>query len=337
MSNRRLFRCAGAIVGLLLLGSGIGHRAMGQNPPPKPVTQTPKKKPVVSDQRVKVQKTQTAGGEVKLAPCPIDQDSVDRALSALRREQSEREQQAREAQRLLDSAFAATQLQALTDRLRSEAAAARQKQIDDSIAFALKAAEEAALARKHHLARGFYIGAAGGTSMPQREIRNGYAGGWNAMIPFGWDASEAPFGFRADLAVDHLNGTLVQNPGPVTTAASGDITVWSLNTDLKLRAATPGTKTRSHLYALGGVGAHKVMNGVYGTSGPLAGKKLSFNDAKTSFGWNVGAGASMEFGAAELFFEARFLQIKSDLPYHTNGGVGTYTSFTPIVVGLQFF
>jgi hypothetical protein len=29
--------------------------------------------------------------------------------------------------------------------------------------------------------------------------------------------------------------------------------------------------------------------------------------------------------------------VKSDLAYHMNGGVGTYTSFTPIVVGLQFF
>ena len=309
---------------------------MGQNPT-KPVTDTAKKKPIVSDQRVKLQKTQTAGGEVKLAPCPIDQDSVDRALSALRKDQSEREQLAREEQRRLDSAYGATRIRELTDRLRSEAAAARQKQIDDSIAFAQKAAEEAALARKHHLARGFYIGAAGGTSVPQRDFRNGYTGGWNAMIPFGWDASEAPYGFRADLAVDHLNGTRIQTPAAVTTAASGDITVWSLNTDLKLRVATPGTQTRSHLYALGGVGAHRVMNGVYGTSGPLAGTKLSFSDAKTNFGWNVGAGASMEFGAAELFFEARFVQIKTDLVYHMNGGVGTYTSFTPIVVGLQFF
>jgi hypothetical protein len=123
----------------------------------------------------------------------------------------------------------------------------------------------------------------------------------------------------------------------VTTGASGDITVWSLNADLKLRAHTPGAPTRSHVYALGGIGAHRVAEGVYGATGPLAGQKLNFNDAKTSLGWNVGAGASLEWGPTELFVETRFFQVKTDLAYHLNGGVGTYTSFTPIVVGLQFF
>jgi hypothetical protein len=64
---------------------------------------------------------------------------------------------------------------------------------------------------------------------------------------------------------------------------------------------------------------------------------LNFSDAKTSLGWNVGAGASLEWGPTELFVETRFFQVKTDLAYHLNGGVGTYTSFTPIVVGLQFF
>jgi hypothetical protein len=91
------------------------------------------------------------------------------------------------------------------------------------------------------------------------------------------------------------------------------------------------------VYALGGIGAHRVAEGVYGATGPLAGQKLSFSDAKTSLGWNVGAGASLEWGPTELFVETRFFQVKTDLAYHLNGGVGTYTSFTPIVVGLQFF
>lgn len=82
---------------------------------------------------------------------------------------------------------------------------------------------------------------------------------------------------------------------------------------------------------------HRVTQGVYGTAGENAGRNLSFENAKTSFGWNAGAGVSMSWGAAELFVESRFIQIKSDLAYHMNGGVGTYTSFTPIVVGLQWF
>ena len=79
------------------------------------------------------------------------------------------------------------------------------------------------------------------------------------------------------------------------------------------------------------------MNGVYGTNGPNAGQDLDFGAAKTNFGWNIGAGVSMSWGPTELFIESRFFQVKSDLAYHLNGGVGTYTSFTPIVFGLQWF
>lgn len=344
MSSRRLLSCAqGAVVGLLLIGSGIGQRAAAQVAPPKTVKDTAKK-PIVSDQRVKISKEskpivkmQGAAGEVRLPPCPVDQDSVDRAMAAVRQEQFVREQNARDDQRRLDSVVAAGRVRDAVDRERAIAAAQRQTHFLDSVAFAKKAADEAALARQRHLARGFYVGLAGGASAPQRDTRNGYTGGWNTTIPIGWDASDQPFGFRTDFSVDHMNGTRVHDLGGVTTAASGDITVWSLNADLKLRAHAPGTPTRSHVYALGGIGGHRVAEGVYGATGPLSGQKLNFSDAKTSLGWNVGAGASLEWGPTELFVETRFFQVKTDLAYHLNGGVGTYTSFTPIVVGLQFF
>jgi opacity protein-like surface antigen len=267
----------------------------------------------------------------------VDQDSVDRAIAAVRQEQYAREQHARDDQRVLDSILAAGRVRDAVNRERAIAAAERQNRFLDSVAFAKKAANEAALARQRHLARGFYIGLAGGASAPQRDTRNGYTGGWNTTIPFGWDASDQPFGLRTDFSVDHMNGTRVHDLAGVTTGASGDITVWSLNADLKLRAHAPGAPTRSHVYALGGIGAHRVAEGVYGATGPLAGQKLNFGDAKTSLGWNVGAGASLEWGFTELFVETRFFQVKTDLAYHLNGGVGTYTSFTPIVLGLQFF
>jgi opacity protein-like surface antigen len=190
---------------------------------------------------------------------------------------------------------------------------------------------------RRHLARGFYVGVGGGASMPERDTRNGYTGGWNTTVPFGWDASDLPIGVRADLSVDHLNGTRIHDQNNVTTAASGDITVWSANADLKLRAHAPGAPSRTNLYVLGGVGAHRVANGVYGSAGADAGRNLEFRDAKTSFGWNLGAGASIGWGPTEMFVESRFFQVKSDLGFHLNGGVGTYTSFTPLVVGLQWF
>jgi opacity protein-like surface antigen len=342
MSNRRILNCAlGALVGLLLASGARGAGA--QAAPPKSVKDTAKK-PVVSDQRMKIGKetkpivkVQGAAGEVRLPPCPVDQDSVDRAIAAVRREQFDREQLARDSQRRLDSIQSAARARDAVDRERAIAAAQRQNYFRDSVAFAKKAADEAALARQRHLARGFYLGLAAGASAPQRDTRNGYTGGWNMTIPFGWDATDQPFGVRTDFSVDHMNGTRVHDLAGVTTSTSGDLTVWSLNADLKLRAHAPGGPTRSHVYALGGFGAHRVAEGVYGSTGPLAGQTLNFGDAKTSFGWNVGAGASLEWGPTELFVETRFFQVKSDLAYQLNGGVGTYTSFTPIVVGLQFF
>jgi opacity protein-like surface antigen len=113
--------------------------------------------------------------------------------------------------------------------------------------------------------------------------------------------------------------------------------VWSLNTDAKLRFHPPGASTRSHLYVLGGVGAHRVTGGVYGTTSAQAGQNLTFANAGTKFGWNAGLGAALAWGGTEIFVESRFFQVKSDLAFHQNGGVGTYTSFTPIVVGLNWF
>jgi hypothetical protein len=127
-------------------------------------------------------------------------------------------------------------------------------------------------------------------------LRNGYAGGWNATVPVGWDASESPLGVRFDLGVDHMNGTRLEDQTATTTAATGDITVWSLNTDLKLRAHAPGTPSRTNVYALFGGGMHKVAQGVYGAIGPSAGQNLSFDHANYSFGWNTGAGVSMAWG-----------------------------------------
>ena len=331
MSNRRTVKYIAALMaGLAIMGSSAATVA-AQAVPTKPTTDT-------SAKRIKVQKKseiiKQVGGEVCLPTnCVSDQAAIDRAVAAERDAALVRELQARNEQRRLDSVGMALRM----EQMQREANAKIERARLDSIANAEAAERDAQAALKRHLARGFYLGIAGGASMPQRDIRNGYTGGWNTMVPFGWDSDNSPLGFRTDFSVDHLNGTQVHNASEVTTGASGDITVWSLNADLKLRAHAPGAPSRTNVYALGGIGAHRVVNGVYGTTGPNAGQTLSFNDAKTNFGWNVGAGVSMAWGPTELFVESRFFHVKSDLGFHQNGGVGTYTSFTPIVVGLQWF
>ena len=295
-----------------------------------------------SAKRIKIQKAEpgkrVAGGDVCMPmKCMMNHSEVDSAVAAERAAALVREQSAREAQKKLDSEAADTRVRDVIARMENAAAAAKERARLESIARVEAADREAQLAMKHHLARGFYLGLAGGTTMPQRAIRNGYTGGWNATVPLGWDGTDSRFGFRTDLSVDHMNGTLVNDQVNVTRAASGDVTVWSLNADLKVRAHAPGTPSRTNVYALGGFGAHRVVNGVYGTLGPNAGQSLAFSDAKTNFGWNVGAGLSIAWGPTEVFVESRFFQIKSDLGHHMNGGIGNYTSFTPIVVGLTWF
>jgi opacity protein-like surface antigen len=337
MSNRRtVSRIAALMAGFAIIAISAAPAA-GQAGPAKKVVVDTSKKPTVdtSATRIKIQKrAQKAGGEVCLPEkCVTDQEAIDRAVGVERDASLVREQKARDEQARLDSVAMALQLQ----RMQRDADAAKARARIDSIARAESAEREAQLAMKRHLSRGFYLGLAGGASMPQRDIRNGYTGGWNTMLPFGWDANDSPLGFRTDFSVDHLNGTRVHDQNAVTTAASGDLTVWSLNADLKLRMHAPGAPSRTNVYALGGVGAHRVVNGVYGSSGPNAGQSLGFSDAKTNFGWNVGAGVSTAWGPTELFVESRFFHVKTDLGYHMNGGVGTYTSFTPIVIGLQWF
>ena len=276
-----------------------------------------------SSQRIKISKdptkvtTRTAGGEVVLT-----------GTITARHDDSIRAEQ-----RTLDSSLAALARTRLMRQTERRIANIRARARMDSIA----REQAAARALQLGLARGYYVGIAGGMSAPQRALRDGYTGGWNVTVPVGFDATHSPLGVRLDASVDHLNGTRIHTIYEQTIAASGDLTVWSLNTDLKLRVHAPGMGNRTHFYMLGGLGAHRVTGGIYGTADPRAGQNVSFNDAKTKLGWNAGGGLATKWGPAEIFVESRFFQVKTDLPFHQAGGVGTYTSFTPIMVGVQWF
>jgi opacity protein-like surface antigen len=335
MSNRRKTAAIGVVLAAFALAASPPRHAAAQTTPAK--TDTIKKARVdTSAKRIKIKKdttVRTAGGEVCL---PVECVTIEPGMVPAN-VVIDREAYAREAQRVLDSIDAAAGLQREILRIENRVAAERTRAFFDSIARVDAERAAAQLAMKRHLARGFYIGVAGGTSMPQRAIRNGYTGGWNTTVPFGWDASDLPLGIRADFAFDRLHGTQVRDAGYAVIASSGDVSIWSLNLDGKLRFRAPGAPGRTHLYVLGGVGAHKVTDGIYGTSGVDAGRSLGFNSAKTNFGWNVGGGLSAQWGPTELFIESRFFQIKTNMAYHMNGGVGTYASYTPIVIGLQWF
>jgi opacity protein-like surface antigen len=331
MRNRQMIVSIAALMAAIAIaGSTPGFAAAQAVPRPK--TDTLKKPANTSTKRIKIKKD-SAGGEVCLPIACVSQEPSTATTTML----LEREAYAREAQRIFDSIDTETRIRSEIARVERRVAADRARAYSDSVISAADDRESAAVAMKRHLARGFYIGLAGGTSMPQRDIRNGYTSGWNTTIPVGWDATDSPLGVRGDFSFDRLHGTELRDASNTVMAASGDVSVWSLNVDAKLRAHAPGASSRTHVYALGGIGAHRVANGVYGTSGENAGKNLAFANAQTKFGWNVGAGISTQWPGTELFVESRFFQVRTDMAYHMNGGVGTYTSFTPIVVGLQWF
>ena len=335
MSNRRTTLAIGVLLAAVALATSPPRDAAAQVRPVK--TDTVKKARIdTSAKRIRIKKdtvTRTAGGEVCLPIACVSEEPGSVSLKMA----LDREAYARDAQRVLDSIATESRVRMEVAAVENRVARERQLAMYDSIVRASNEREAAQLAMKRHLARGFYIGLAGGTTLPQRDIRNGYTDGWNTTIPVGWDANDSPFGVRADLAYDRLHGTQLRDQGNAILAASGDVSIWSLDLDGKVRVHAPGTPSRTHLYALGGIGAHRVTNGVYGTTGSMAGKSLDFGSAQTKLGWNLGAGVSMQWGPTELFVESRFTNIKTDMAYHAANGVGTYTSYMPIVVGLQWF
>jgi opacity protein-like surface antigen len=272
-------------------GTALAGAQVPTKPPPKDTAAkvTQAAKPKASTTQIKISKEGTAGGEV--VPVTVvetikHRDTVFMTVYAVN---PKRDDSIRAAQHTLDSAAGALARARMMSQMQRRMAESQERMRLDAIA--RKEAE--ALALRRSLARGLYVGIAGGASAPQRALRHGDTGGYNVTVPFGYDGTALPWGIRADISVDHLNGTRIYNALNETQAASGDITVWSANTDVKLRIPTPGSSTRTHFYALAGVGAHRLTGGVYGTTDPNAGANLTYSNAKTKFGWNVGGGAAI--------------------------------------------
>jgi opacity protein-like surface antigen len=329
LHTRSLARLATLAASLALIVGTAGDS--GGQIPTKPLPRDSVAKPKqtgapTATTRIPIGKERVSGGEVVIVP----RDTV---IKTILMTDPRRDDSIRAAQYKLDSiaeSFERARLRSQMIRRTSDAEArvradwAAAKKVDS-------------LALQRSLTRGAYIGIGGGSTAPLRALRNGYTSGYNVTVPVGYDATHCLAGVRLDASVDHMNGTRLYNLANETLAASGDITIWSLNTDLKLRIPLPKANTRTHFYTLAGVGVHKVTGGVYGTLDPNAGENLVFDKTGAKFGWNVGGGAAIAWGPAEVFIESRFMQVKSDMPYHTSGGVGTYTSFTPVLIGLQWF
>ena len=187
------------------------------------------------------------------------------------------------------------------------------------------------MARPHN--GGFYIGVAGGSTMPMGELKdnvnNSYLMGWNVTVPFGWDFSGFPLGLRFDLAMDNLraNGNFVDlSANPVQ---GRNVAIFSGSGGLKLNV--PLGRTASRFYLLGGAGAHRITG--YATSAVGSDSAQTIKDAKTNVGWYGGAGLNFRFGRTALFIESRYINVNAKQPV---GFAYEKATYIPIILGFQF-
>jgi hypothetical protein len=230
--------------------------------------------------------------------------------------------------------------------MRNDSIVVAQRQRQDSIA-AADAARQDSIARAHDKAQskrdlrvarsrnsGFYMGIAGGSTMPMGTLKtnanNSYDPGWNVTLPFGWDFGSFPLGLRFDLAMDNLTGkaNFLDQLGNPSTARN--LAIYSGSGGLKLNI--PLFRTASRFYLIGGAGAHRITG--YATSQVGSDSAQTIQNAKTDIGWYGGAGFNFRFGRSALFLESRYINIQPKTP--PAGFAYQKANYLPIILGFQF-
>lgn len=175
---------------------------------------------------------------------------------------------------------------------------------------------------------GFYVGVAGGATVPMGSLHDGgYDTGWNVTVPIGWQSSTTPWGLRLDLSYDRLNGGTIAT-APVNVTLS-DANVWSGALDLTLQF--PFGSSGSSFYLMGGGGIHHFTDvGSDNGAAVIDGTSLasSANQSLTKAGVNGGAGFNFGFGRAKLFLESRFVSVFTE---------GKNSNFVPIILGVRVY
>ena len=182
--------------------------------------------------------------------------------------------------------------------------------------------------RMNRLGRGFWLGVAGGASVPMGSLHDGgYDTGWNVTVPIGWQSSSTPWGLRLDLSYNRLNGGTIAT-APVNVTLS-DANIWSGALDLTLQF--PFGSSGSSFYLMGGGGIHHFTdvgndNGVAVIDGTSL--SSSADNSLTKAGVNGGLGFNFGFGRAKLFLESRFVSVFTE---------GKNSNYVPIILGVRLF
>ena len=320
----RVKSSSSSVIGLAIaLLLGVVPTARGQQQEPRRTT---------SSRRIPVTKDRPARERPAPAPAAsrVNQDSIDAVAAQRARqdsiavaERNKQDQRERQEQMRKDSIVVA-------ERQRQDSIAAADQARQDSIARVhdkSRSNAELRMARRYN--SGFYMGIAGGSTMPMGDLKtnatNSYDMGWNVTVPFGWDFSGFPLGLRFDLAMDNLMGkAALMDPfgNPMKNVA-----IYSGSGGLKLNV--PLFRTASRFYLIGGAGAHRITG--YATA---VDSTQTIKDAKTMVGWYGGAGFNFRFGRTALFLESRYINI--DQKQAPVGFAYQKANYLPVILGFQF-
>jgi len=181
---------------------------------------------------------------------------------------------------------------------------------------------------------GFYWGLAGGGALPAASFNDPNKPGWRIDLPFGIDPIGSPLGLRFDLGYsNNSTHTWVSN---VVDAAS----IMNADADLKFRLGQAKVFDQGfQFYALGGgtwnrfkdvVRINKKTNqyrlGDDIKTGTVAG--LNDHEWESSFGYVVGGGAQIAWGAANFFGEVRYSRVGADK---------WPVAHVPVIFGVTFY
>lgn len=311
--------CAIGLAMALLLGAAPNARGQQQDPPRR----------TTSSRRIPVTKDRPATERPRTATTRVNQDSIaaaerarqDSIAAVAAAERNKQDALARQEQMRRDSIVVA-------ERQRQDSIAAADAARQDSIARAhdhAKSSEELRIARSRN--SGFYMGVAGGSTMPMGDLKTAavFDMGWNVTVPFGWDFSRIPLGIRFDVAMDNLlaKSTIMDPFGNPMR----NVVVYSGSGGLKLNV--PLFRTASRFYLIGGAGAHRITG--YATA---VDSVQTIAKAKTDIGWYGGAGFNFRFGRTALFVESRYINVDNKQP--SSGFAINKVNYLPVILGFQF-
>lgn len=309
----------------------------------------------VSQRRIRLRKSTESAGTLGQSRADsialaerIRRDSLDAVMRW-------REDSTRAADRYRADSVAAAAAEAIAAARREELARAEAARRDslarlDSIA-AAEDARRRDLARYRFGGRGWYMGMAGGATLPADDFDQiGYNSGFNVNIPIGWHRDGNALGVRFDLVYNQFTGrTFVPPTSDGASLSLSNANPQVLSGTVNLTVDLPLHPMRNlGFYGLGGMGLYHFQSfGVTSSLGGFLGNEVrdaANPDNKTSrdrFGGQVGLGLDWTVGTSSVYVESRFVNVwanrSNNARFEEVFGQGRteYLQWVPIVLGIK--